>query len=159
MTSEKLYCFTCKRWITAVWWERHMASTRHRNRVLGIPPPPFTWKKVKTDDDDEPEAPYPGHHAVTERFCNPNVSNDPPANPPGPCMVYGCEHRRMGGSGHGRMHCPGHQQWARLEPFSGPTARADAREPTPSPEDDQNAPERPIARLLREREKARARNG
>ena len=106
MTSEKLYCFTCKRWITAVWWERHMASTRHRNRVLGIPPPPFTWKKVKTDDDDEPEAPYPGHHAVTERFCNPNVSNDPSANPPRP--LHGL---RLRASAHGR-------KWTRTDALS-----------------------------------------
>ena len=56
MTSEKLYCFTCERWIPPVWWERHMASIRHRNCVLGIPPPPFTWKISQPDDDDEPDA-------------------------------------------------------------------------------------------------------
>ena len=49
-TTEKTYCFTCKRWIPPVWWERHMASTRHRNCVLGIPRPPFTWKTGKPAD-------------------------------------------------------------------------------------------------------------
>ena len=55
MPREQLYCFTCKRWIPPAWLVRHMASERHRNCVLGIPPPPFTWKKGKTDDEDEPE--------------------------------------------------------------------------------------------------------
>ena len=61
MPNEKLYCFTCKRWIPPVWWERHIASTRHRNRILGIPPPPFTWKTGKPadalDKADEADAP------------------------------------------------------------------------------------------------------
>ena len=41
-----------------------MASTRHRNCILGIPPPPFTWKTGKpadpldkADEADEADAP------------------------------------------------------------------------------------------------------
>ena len=57
MPSEKLYCFTCKRWIPPVWWERHMASIRHRNCVLGIPPPAFNRKTDQpADDADDADA-------------------------------------------------------------------------------------------------------
>ena len=55
MPNEKLYCFTCKRWISPGWWERHMASERHRNCVLGIPPPAYSWKTGKPADEDQPE--------------------------------------------------------------------------------------------------------
>ena len=135
-----------------------MASERHRNCVLGIPPPPFTWKKGKTDDDD-PDAPDPDQDAVAERFSRPNFSNNSPAKTLGPCVVDNCEHRRMGEMGPGRMHCLGHQAFARPEPFSGLTARAEARDPTPFPSDDENEPESPIARAACERRKARVRNG
>ena len=138
MPNEKLYCFTCKRWIPPVWWERHMASIRHRNCVLGIPPPPFTRKTSQPDDDDEPDA------------------LDPDAKLPGPSVVYGCPRRRMGGTGDGRMHCPDHERYARP---GRPTDRAEALDPNPWANDDQNAPERPLARLARERREARGDHG
>ena len=70
MTSAtgKVYCFTCKRWIPHVWWDRHMASLRHRNCILGIPPPPYSWRTgqpadapaeadaLEEDDGDDAEA-------------------------------------------------------------------------------------------------------
>ena len=65
--SEKRYCWTCKRSIAPVWWERHMASLRHLRCVLEGPPPASgsTGKTRKgagpldagdaADDADEPD--------------------------------------------------------------------------------------------------------
>ena len=62
-TNEKTYCWTCKRWIAPVWWERHMASLRHLRCVLEGPPA-FSGSTRETrqcagplDDGDEPDEP------------------------------------------------------------------------------------------------------
>ena len=65
MTSaaEKRYCWTCKRSIAPVWWERHITSVGHVRRALGDPPP-FVHPKTRQtagplDDGDNPDAPDP----------------------------------------------------------------------------------------------------
>ena len=150
MTNEvRVWCFTCRVSITPARLARHQRSIGHVRRALGDPPP---FVKPKARDAGGLESEDAGRHAD-------ELHAEPPANPPGPCVVGGCPNPRQGGTGHARMHCPDHQAFARPEPFSYATARAAAPDPAPCPADGENGQEGPIARAARARREARARHG
>ena len=76
-TTEKKYCWTCKRLIPTVWWARHMASIRHLRCVLEGPPPSGSTRKTrrpadlldKADEADQPAALDEADEADTSARC------------------------------------------------------------------------------------------
>ena len=116
MTSEtRNYCFTCKVWITLPRWDRHIVSLGHLRRAEGHPAPfvrhPLIARELESEDGGE-DVEDAGSH-------DDELPAVPPANRPAPCVVYGCPNPRQGGTGHARMHCEEHQQWARPEQSRG----------------------------------------
>ena len=76
-TTEKTYCWTCKRLIPTVWWARHMTSIRHLRCVLEGPPPSGSTRKTrrpadpldKADEADQPAALDEADEADTRARC------------------------------------------------------------------------------------------
>ena len=160
-TTEKTYCFTSKRWIPPVWWERHIASKRHLNCVLGIPPPPFTWKTDKPADPLDK-----ADEADTRSQC-------------GGCskrITPGSEYWRDNGLAYHNNCVPlvttrplNPTQMAQAAPHQGGKLLAGVgvhlgagkgeKDPSLAPaSDDYGKPERPLARLARERKEVRERH-
>ena len=74
---EKRYCWTCKRLITPVWWERHMGSLWHLRCVLEGPPPTSGSTRetrkgaspLNDDDDDDDDEADDGDKPDTRSQC------------------------------------------------------------------------------------------
>ena len=159
-TTAKAYCPTCRRSISSAWWARHLTSIGHVRRAHGDPPPYYRPAPSQPDVGDSEK---PDNDDVLADVDAPAT----PAKPLGPCISGTCENRRIGGTGPQRLYFPNHAYFARPNPPTGsePAAYLDStaadahadEEDASTVENGEEAKKRPIARVLREREEAKAR--
>ena len=176
MPSEvRNWCWTCRRALSPAWWDRHIQSIGHVRRALGDPLP-FVQPKARDADEDEPE------DDVTSLTSTDYGDVGGPDTRPwcGGCskgIMPGSEYWRDNGLAYHNNCVPlattrplnptqaaqaAPQQAAALVAGVGVQLGAGKGEKAPSPtpaSDDQGKPERPLARLARERREARTRNG
>ena len=161
-TTEKTYCWTCKRSLTPARWERHIQSIGHVRRALGDPPPfvqpktgqPSAEADVLEEDDTRTQCGgcsrriTPGSEYWHDDGCAYHNGCVPLATtrPMNPAQTA--------------QAAP--QQTSTLVAGIGVqlgTGTGEEAPPCAPASDDQGKPERPLARLARERREARARNG
>ena len=162
MTSAtgEVYCWTCRKTLTAPRWERHIQSIGHVRRALGDPPP-FVQPKARDADDSDDGEPD------TRTLCAGCSKRITP----------GAEYWRDNGLAYHNGCVPlattrpmnptqtaqaAPQQASTLVAGVGVQLGAGTGEEAPSPTQanvDPGKPERPLVRAARERREARARNG
>ena len=164
MTSAtgEVYCWTCRKTLTAPRWERHIQSIGHVRRALGDPPP-FVQPKMgqpaaEAAEPDEADTPTPC--AGCSRRITPGAEY---WRDNGLAFHNGCvplATTRPLDPTQTAQAAP--QQDSTLVAGVGVQLGAGTGEEAPSPtqaNDDQGKPEHPLARLARDRREARARNG